>query len=89
MPSVTTDKLRNVVLLSHGGAGKTILSEAMLNLSGVTTRIGTIEDGTTVSDYEPEETRRGTSAQTSILACPWNGHKINIIEVRTESYKVI
>lgn len=80
MPSVTTDKLRNIVLLSHGGAGKTILSEAMLNLAGVTTRIGTIEDGTTTSDFEPEETRRRTSVQTSVMACPWNGHKINIID---------
>lgn len=80
MPKFTTDKLRNVVLMSHGGAGKTILAEAMLHSAGVTTRLGTIEDGTTVSDFEPEETRRQTSVQASVIACPWNGHKINLID---------
>ena len=80
MPSLTTDKLRNVVLLSHGGAGKTLLSEAMLHAAGLTSRMGTIEDGTTTSDYEPEEIRRQASIQTSILPCPWRGHKINVID---------
>ena len=80
MPSVTSDRIRNVVLLSHSGAGKTILSEALLHGSGVTTRMGSVEDGTTASDYEPEETRRGSSAQTSILPCPWRDAKINIID---------
>ena len=80
MPSVTSDRLRNIVLLSHSGAGKTILSEALLHGSGVTTRMGSVEDGTTASDYEPEETRRGSSSQTSILPCPWRDAKINIID---------
>jgi elongation factor G len=80
MPQFTTDKLRNVVLLSHSGAGKTILAEAMLHAAGVTTRVGTIEDGTTSSDFEPEEQRRQASIQTSLLACPWKGHKINLID---------
>ncbi len=80
MPKFTTEKLRNVVLMSHGGAGKTILAEAMLHSAGVTTRLGTIEDGTTVSDFEPEETRRQTSVQASVIACPWNGHKVNLID---------
>lgn len=80
MPQFTTDKLRNVVLLSHSGAGKTILAEAMLHTAGVTTRVGTIEDGTTASDFEPEEQRRQASIQTSLLACPWKGHKINLID---------
>ena len=75
-----TDHLRNIVLLSHSGAGKTALSEAMLHAAGVTTRMGTTQDGTTVSDFEPEETRRQTSVQTSILTCPWNDHKINVID---------
>lgn len=80
MSTFSTDKLRNVVLLSHGGAGKTILAEAMLHSAGHTTRFGRVEDGTTVSDFEPEEIRRQSSAQTAILACPWRDHKINIID---------
>ena len=80
MPDITSDRLRNIVLLSHGGAGKTVLSEAMLGAAGVTSRTGTTEDGTTASDYEPEEIKRGTSVQTSILPCPWRDHKINVID---------
>ena len=75
-----SEHLRNVVLLSHSGAGKTMLSEAMLHAAGVTSRLGTPQDGTTTSDYEPEETSRETSVQTSILPCPWNGAKINVID---------
>ena len=80
MPSVTSDRLRNIVLLSHSGAGKTILSEALLYAAGVTNRMGTVEDGTTVSDYEAEEARRQSSVQVSILTCPWRDSKINIID---------
>ena len=80
MPDFTTDSIRNIVLLAHSGAGKTMLCEAMLHAAGVTTRLGTIEDGTTTSDFEPEETRRGTSIQTSVAACPWKGGKINVID---------
>ena len=80
MPDITTDKLRNVVLLSHSGAGKTVLAEAMLNAAGVTSRIGTIEDGTTASDFEPEEVRRQSSSQTAILPYPWRSHKINLLD---------
>jgi elongation factor G len=80
MPQVATEHLRNIVLLSHSGAGKTVMSDAMLFAAGVLTRLGTTEDGTTTSDYEPEEHRRGTSVQTSILPCPWREHKINVID---------
>ncbi len=80
MPKFSTDKLRNVVLLSHGGAGKTILAEAMLHTAGHTTRLGRVEDGTTVSDFEPEELRRQSSSQMSVLACPWRDSKINILD---------
>lgn len=54
----TTDKIRNVVLLGHGGAGKTSLVEAMAYLSGITNRMGKISDGNTISDYDKEETKR-------------------------------
>ena len=80
MPNITTDRLRNIVLLSHSGAGKTILSEGMLHTAGETSRMGTIEDGTTTSDYEDEEIRRQSSVQTSIAPCPWRGYKINVID---------
>ena len=80
MANFDTDHLRNVVLLSHSGAGKTMLVEAMLNDVGVTSRLGKTEEGTTVSDYEPEEAKRAASIQTSILPCPWREHKINIID---------
>ena len=80
MPKFSTDKLRNIVLLSHGGAGKTILAEAMLHTAGHTTRLGRVEDGTTVSDFEPEELRRQSSSQMSVLACPWRDSKINILD---------
>ena len=80
MPDFTTDRLRNVVLLSHSGAGKTILCEAMLHKAGVNSRMGSIVDGTTTSDFEPEETRRQTSIQTSIAAFPWRDSKINLID---------
>ena len=84
MPNITTDRIRNVVLLSHGGAGKTILSEAMLFSAGGISRMGTVEDGTTTSDFEPEETRRGNSVQASVLNLPWKNHKLNVID--TPSY---
>ncbi len=80
MPAFPSDRIRNVVLLSHSGAGKTVLSEAMLHTAGVITRIGTTEDGNTTSDFEPEEVRRQTSVQTSILTSQWRDHKINLID---------
>ena len=80
MANFSTDQLRNIILLSHSGAGKTIVAEAMLSAAGLTTRMGRTEDGTTASDFEPEETRRETSVQTSILATPWKDHKINLID---------
>ena len=80
MANVPTERIRNIVLLSHSGAGKTILAEAMLHTAGVTTRLGTVEDGTTASDFEAEEQRRGTSVNTAILNTPWRGHKINVID---------
>ena len=80
MVDITTERIRNVVLLSHSGAGKTILSEAILHQAGVTTRLGRVEDGTTASDFEPEETKRQTSVQTAVLNTPWREHKLNILD---------
>ncbi len=80
MANVTTERIRNLALLSHSGAGKTILTEAMLHTAGASTRLGTVEDGTTVSDYEPEEHKRTTSVNTAIVNVPWKGSKLNVLD---------
>ena len=80
MPNVPTERIRNIVLLSHSGAGKTILAEAMLHAAKVTSRLGRVEDGTTASDFEPEEQKRGASVSAAIMNVPWNGGKINVID---------
>ena len=76
-----TDQIRNVVLLSHGGAGKTSLCEAMLYNSGAIKRMGRVDDGNTVSDYDPEEIRRKISLQLSLVPYEWNETKVNVIDV--------
>ena len=76
----TTDRIRNVVLLGHGGAGKTTMTEAMAYLSGITNRMGTVADGNTVSDYDAEEKRRKFSISTSVVPVEWNKCKINILD---------
>jgi len=80
MPTVSTDKIRNVALVGHGGAGKTTLAEALLHRAGAMTRRGRVEDGTTVSDHDPEEQRRGISLALSVLPFEWQGHKVNLID---------
>ena len=76
----TTDKIRNVVLLGHGGSGKTSLVEAMAYLAGITTRMGKTADGNTLSDFDREEIKRQFSIHTSILPIPWGDTKINILD---------
>ena len=76
----TTDKIRNVALLGHGGSGKSSLAEAMAYLSGITSRMGKIEDGNTVSDYGKEEQKRKISISTSVIPIEWEGYKINILD---------
>ncbi len=76
----TTDKIRNVVLLGHGGAGKTSLAEAMAYLAGLTSRMGKVTDGNTVSDFGKEEQRRKFSISTSVIPLECEGTKINILD---------
>ncbi len=76
----TTDKIRNVALLGHGGAGKTSLVEAMAYLSGITSRMGKVDDGNTVSDFGKEEQKRKISISTSVVPIEWEGYKINLLD---------
>ncbi len=76
----TTDKIRNVVLLGHGGSGKTSLVEAMAYLSGITSRMGKVTDGNTISDFGKEEQKRQISIDTSVIPIEWNGVKINVLD---------
>jgi elongation factor G len=80
MKEYQTEQLRNVALLSHGSAGKTSLAEAMLLNTGAINRLGNVNEGTTVSDYDEEEIQRHISLSTSIIPCEWDGHKINILD---------
>ena len=75
-----TDRIRNVVLLGHGGAGKTTLTEAMAYLSGITSRLGKVTDGNTISDYDKEEIKRKFSISTSTVPIVWDKVKINILD---------
>ena len=80
MKEYKVEALRNVVLLGHGGSGKTSLSEAMLHDTGTTTRLGRVEEKNTVSDYDEEEQSRGFSVNCSVLPCEWRNHKLNILD---------
>lgn len=76
----TTDKIRNIALLGHGGCGKTTLVEAMAYLSGLTTRMGKISDGNTISDYDKEEIKRLFSINTTVVPIIWEDTKINVLD---------
>jgi elongation factor G len=78
--SVPTERIRNVALVGHGGSGKTTLIEALLARAGAINRMGRVEDGTTVTDTEPEEQRRGLSLSLALAPVEWSGHQINLID---------
>lgn len=80
MKEYTSEELRTVVLLSHQGAGKTSLVEAMLFDTGATTRLGHVDEGTTASDWDPDEVQHKISINTSVLPVEWKGHKVNIVD---------
>src|SRR4030066_98581 len=80
MKEYTTESIRNIAFVSHSSAGKTMLAEALVHFTGATTRLGRIEDGTTVSDFEEEEIRRGISLSTSVLPVEYQGCKINLLD---------
>jgi len=80
MKGYTSEHLRNIIMLGHGGAGKTTVIEAALAATGAVSRMGRVEDGNTVSDYEKTEKEKGYSIQTSIVPVEWNKSKINFLD---------
>ena len=81
MKEYLPDDMRNIALVSHQTVGKTSLAEAILYSAGETNRLGNVDDGTTVSDYNVDEIERKISIATSVMHCIWNDKKINIIDV--------
>ena len=77
---MSIDKIRNIILLGHGSTGKTSLAEAMAFSAGVLDRFGKVGDGTTTSDFDPEEIKRQISIGTSMVPYDWKNNKINIID---------
>lgn len=80
MRSFRTEQIRNVGLFSHGGAGKTSLTEALLFTSKAINRLGRVDEGNTVSDYDPDEVKRHISVNTSVAPCEWQDVKLNLID---------
>ena len=73
-------KIRNVALVGHGGSGKTSLAEALLFVTGAIPRLGRVEDGNTVCDFDPEEERRGISVAMALAPFEHDGHKVNVLD---------
>ncbi len=73
-------KIRNVAIVAHGGAGKTTLTEAILFDAGATSRLGKVEDGTTITDFDEDEIKRKMSISSALAYCDWKGHKLNLVD---------
>lgn len=80
MKDYATDKLRNVALISHGSTGKTSLTEALLFTSGGSDRLGRVDEGNTVADYDPDEIKRKITINTAVVPCEWTGCKVNLLD---------
>ncbi|MBQ6505574.1 MAG: elongation factor G, partial [Flexilinea sp.] len=80
MKEYSTESIRNVALVSHSSAGKTMMAETFLHYTGAITRLGKIEDGTTVSDFDDEEKRRTISLYSSVIPVEYKDHKVNVLD---------
>lgn len=89
MKKYETNRLRNVALIAHGKAGKTTLAEAMLFDGGASDRLGRVDDGTSIMDFEPEEIKRSLTISSSFNHLEWNKHKINIIDTPGDANFII
>ncbi|MDI6689465.1 MAG: elongation factor G [Actinomycetota bacterium] len=76
----STERIRNIAIIAHGGTGKTSLTEAMLYTSGAISKMGSVDSGSAVTDYDPEEIKRKISINAALAPCEWKNHKINIID---------
>src|SRR6202047_2704582 len=73
-------KIRNVALVAHGGVGKTSLAEALLHAAGAVNRLGKVDEGTTTTDFDPDEIKRKISLNTAAAFCDYKGHRLNLID---------
>ncbi|MGR3294975.1 MAG: GTP-binding protein, partial [Candidatus Bathyanammoxibius sp.] len=80
MATHRTKDIRNVAFIGHGASGKTSLVEAMLFRCGVTSRLGSVDDGTSIADFEPDEKEKKHTIDTALLPCEWRGKAINILD---------
>ncbi len=80
MRQYLADKIRNVAVAGHGSCGKTSLAEAMLFKAGATDRLGKVENGSTICDFDPEEVKRGVSVSAAVAPFEWDATKINLID---------
>ncbi|MBI4246792.1 MAG: elongation factor G [Candidatus Rokubacteria bacterium] len=78
--TIEIGKIRNVAVIGHGGVGKPSLVEALLFAAGAVTRLGRVDDGTTTTDFDPDEIKRKISISTSLAYCDWKGHRINLVD---------
>jgi len=77
---IEVGKIRNVGIVGHGGVGKTSLVEALLFAAGAVTRLGKVDDGTTTTDFDPDEIKRKISINTAVAYCDWKGHRVNLVD---------
>jgi elongation factor G len=80
MANFDVNKIRNVAVIAHGGAGKTSLTESLLFVSGAIDRLGSVDNGTATTDFEPEEIARKITISSSLAFCSWNGYRMNLID---------
>ena len=80
MKQYLADKIRNVAIAGHGSCGKTSLAEAILYTAGATDRLGKVENGNTVCDFDAEEVKRGVSVSMAVAGLEWQGNKVNLLD---------